>query len=79
MEENSKLKRENELLMEQLMKVKKGIGNKKRRILNEIASLICTKNTFESRYVSEISECPYKEVVLEKTRNERIYSRASHF
>lgn len=78
-EENSKLKKENELLIEQIKKLKKNVGNKKRRILNEIANLICTKNAFESRFVSEITQCPYREVVVEKNVTDRIFSQASHF
>ena len=54
------------------MKLKKGVGNKKRRILKEIAALVCTKNAFESRFVSEITQCPYKDVI-ETTVTERVY------
>lgn len=78
-DENAKLKKEVEILTLKLGKLKKGVGNKKRRILNELASLICTKNAFESRFVSEITACPYKEVVIEKTVNEKMFSQASHF
>ena len=78
-DENAKLKKEIEVLNERLVKLKKNVGNKKRRILNEMASLICTKNAFESRFVSEITQCPYKEVIIEKTINEKMFSQASHF
>ena len=79
MEENIKLKKEIEILTEKFKKLKKNVGNKKRRILNEIASLISTKNMFESRFVSEITQCPYKEVVIEKNVTDRMFSQASHF
>ena len=79
MEENVKLKKENELLIEKLTRLRKGVGTKKRRILNEIANLICTKNAFESRFVSEITQCPYREVVVEKNVTDRMFSQASHF
>lgn len=78
-EENTKLKKENELLIEKMKRLKKNVGNKKRRILNEIANLICTKNSFESRFVSEITQCPYREVVVEKNITDRMFSQASHF
>jgi SMC interacting uncharacterized protein involved in chromosome segregation len=78
-DENAKLKKEIEILNAKLGKLKKSVGNKKRRILNEMASLIATKNAFESRFVSEITHCPYKEVVIEKTVNEKMFSQASHF
>ena len=79
MEENSNLKKENLILIEKLKKLKKGVGNKKRRILNEIANLISTKNSFESRFVSEITQCPYKVVGIEKTVTERMFSQANNF
>jgi hypothetical protein len=78
-DENAKLKKEVEILTAKFTKLKKGVGNKKRRILNEIASLISTKNAFESRFVSEITQCPYKEVVIEKNVTEKMFSQASHF
>lgn len=77
-DENAKLKKEIEILKLKLQKLKKNVGNKKKRILNEIASLIRTKNAFESRFVSEITQCPYKEVVIEKNFSEKIFSQASH-
>lgn len=61
-DENNQLKRELKEMTEVLGKHRKGVGNKKRMILNEIMSLISTKNTFEERYVSEISKCPYQNV-----------------
>ena len=77
-EENNKLKKEVEIMSERFEKLKKGVGNKKRKILNEIVSLICTKNAFESRFVSEITQCPYKEVIIEKNVTERVFTQANH-
>ena len=48
-DENNQLKRDVKELTEVLNKFRKGIGNKKRRILNEIVSLISTKNSFDKR------------------------------
>lgn len=77
-DENAKLKKEIEILNEKFIKLRKNVGNKKKRILNEIASLIRTKNSFESRFVSEITQCPYKEVVIEKNISEKLFSQASY-
>ena len=76
--ENEKLKSEIEILQEKLERTVKGVGLKKRKILNEIVALISTKNSFESRFVSEITHCPYKETVIEKTVTERVYNQSTN-
>lgn len=59
-DENSQLKKELREMTEMVSKFRKGIGSKKRQILNELMNLISTKNTFEERYVSEVTTCPYR-------------------
>jgi hypothetical protein len=59
-DENNLLKKELKEMTEMVGKLRKGVGSKKRQILNEIMNLVSTKNAFEERYVSEVSTCPYK-------------------
>ena len=59
-DENNQLKKELKEMSELMLTFKRGIGSKKRRILNEIMSLVQTKNAFDERYISEVSRCPYK-------------------
>jgi vacuolar-type H+-ATPase subunit D/Vma8 len=64
-DENNQLKRDVRELTETLSKFRKGIGSKKRRILNELVSLIATKNSFDERYVEEVTKCPYRQGTME--------------